>query len=367
MADQVLSRRALNRSLLARQLLLDRPAAAVPAGLAQLIGLQAQAQTPPYVALWNRVADFDPTVLSDLLVDRQVVRLALMRSTIFLCGADDALALRPLLQTGLDRALRGVVGPRLVELDVEAVAAEVRALVEVEPRTLDWLGGQLARRWPEFEPADLARVARTVVALVQVPPRGVWGQGGPAAHTSLESWVGRPLDRSRSLEWLVLRYLDAFGPASVADMQTWSGLTRLAAVVERLRPRLRGWRDDAGVELLDRPDAPRPDPDIDAPARLLGEFDNVLLAHVDRSRVLADVSAKRVMTSNGLVRGVALVDGFVRGTWRMERGPASATVVVSAFAPIARRDRAALAAQAAALSDLLTPGTTADLAVVAPG
>ncbi len=190
MADEVLSRRALNRALLARQLLLARHELEPLAALDHLIGLQSQAPDPPYWALWARLVGFDPAALSGLLIDRQVVRLAMMRSTIFLVTAADAWGLRPTLQPGLDRALRGVVGPSLGELDQPEVAAAVQALVEEGPRTFDELGRLLSERWPQFDPADLGRVARTVVPLVQVPPRGLWRTGGPARHTSLDAWVG---------------------------------------------------------------------------------------------------------------------------------------------------------------------------------
>ena len=360
MADAVFSRRALNRALLARQLLLRRHDLEPQVAVEHLIGLQSQAPEPPYWALWARLGGFEPTALAGLLVDRRVVRLAMMRSTLFLVSSRDAVGLRPLLQPGLERALRGVIGPTLVGLEQAAVAAEVRSLVESEPRTLDELGRALVGRWPSFAPADLARVARTVVALVQVPPRGLWQTGGPARHTSLEQWVLPPPDAAAppgpDLDQLVVRYLTAFGPASVADVQTWSGLTRLGAVVDRLRPGLVCGRDEHGVELFDVPEAPRPGPDVDAPVRLLGGFDNVLLSHVDRSRVLGDLDHRRVMTSNGLVRPVVLVDGFVAGTWRIDRvSPGRARATLTLLVGLARARRAALEAEAGAALALAEP------------
>jgi hypothetical protein len=377
MADEVISRRALNRALLARQLLLGRHDIEPLAALDHLIGLQSQAPEPPYWALWARLADFDPAHLSGLLLDRQVVRLAMMRSTLFLVRAADARVLRPLLQPGLDRALRGVVGPTLADLDQAAAAAAVRDLVSVRPRTLDELGRLLVERWPSFDPADLGRVARTVVPLVQVPPRGLWQAGGPAVHTSLETWF-RAGDEGHDhtagsqdatigphgLDGLVRRYLAAFGPASVADVQTWSGLTRLASVVNRLRPALACFRDDHGVELFDLPDGSRPDPDTVAPVRLLGGFDNILLSHADRTRALGELDHRRVMTNNGLVRPVVLVDGFVAGTWRMDRvGVRDAVVTITAFTPLARAARSALAAEAAAAVAMAEPDRDADVRI----
>ena len=393
MADQVLSRRALNRALLDRQLLLRRHDLEPLAALRRLVALQSQAPEPPYWALRARLADFEPGHLSRLLTDRWVVRLAMMRSTLFLVGADDARTLRPLLQPGLDRALRGVVGPALAELDQAEVAATVRGLVQERPRTLDELGKHLVARWSRFDPADLARVARTAVPLVQVPPRGLWQTGGPAVHTSLDAWVGGPAhdpaddpapdpddqdgagsqdgaggqdgaNELDGLDRLVWRYLGAFGPASVADVQTWSGLTRLAAVMTRLRPRLACFRDERGVELFDRPDGRRPEPDAPAPVRLLGGFDNILLSHTDRSRVLGDLDPRQVMTTNGLVRPVVLVDGFVAGTWRIDRvGDRRAVLTVTAFSPLSRPARSALGAEAAGALAMAAPHREPDLRI----
>ncbi|HEX5914286.1 MAG TPA: winged helix DNA-binding domain-containing protein, partial [Rubrobacter sp.] len=179
--------------------------------------------------------------------------------------------------------------------------------------------------------------------LVQVPPRGVWGRSGPAAHTTAESWLGRPLDSSPSIEDIVLRYLGAFGPATVKDVQTWSGLTRLGEVVERLRPRLRVFRDESGKELFDVPDAPMPDPDIPAPPRFLPEFDNLILSHADRTRFIADEYRKALTSKYGMVPAAFLVDGFVRGTWKSERSRGRATQEIKPFEPLAREHRAALA------------------------
>ena len=377
MADQVLSRRALNRALLGRQLLLHRHDLEPTAALRQLIGLQSQAPEPPYWAFRARLADFQPGDLSARLTDRRAVRLAMMRSTLFLVRADDARSLRPLLQPGLDRALRGVVGPTLADLDRAEVAAAVRDLVQERPRTLDELGRHLVTSWPRLDPADLARVARTAVPLVQVPPRGLWQTGGPAVHTSLDAWLGGRVDDRADpmpdlegpegldgLDGLVWRYLGAFGPASVADVQAWSGLTRLAAVMTRLRPRLTRFRDERGVELFDRPDGPRPAPDAEAPVRLLGGFDNVLLSHTDRSRVLGDLDHRRVMTTNGLVRPVVLVDGFVAGTWRIDRGgDRRAVLTVTAFSPLSRPARSALATEAVGALAMAEPDREPDLRI----
>ncbi|WP_316527852.1 winged helix DNA-binding domain-containing protein [Kitasatospora brasiliensis] len=341
---RVLGARALGRALLARQHLLTRTDQPPTALIHHLVGLQAQAAPqPPYLGLLARLDGFAPERLSALIERRAVVRIALQRGTIHLVTAEDCLTLRPLLQPMLDQALRTTYGKRLAGLDLDALAAEARALVEARPRTFQELGGLLAASRPEHDPAALAQAARCRLPLVQVPPRGLWGCGGPAAHTTAEDWLGHPLDPSPSLDDLVLRYLTAFGPATVADVQKWCGLSRLGAVLRRLAPRLLTFRDERGRQLYDLPEAPRPDGDTPAPVRLLAPFDNLLLSHADRTRVLPEEHRGRVMTRNGIVHGTLLVDGLVAGTWRLT---GDREVGVSPFGPLRRADREAAEAEA---------------------
>ncbi len=354
----VLSRQTLNRALLARQLLLRRAEMPVHDAVAHLYGLQAQAPNPPYLALWNRLAGFAPEELSQLITDRRAVRIALMRSTIHLVTAEDCLALRPVLQAAHDRGFAAGYGRRLTGLDLDAVAAHGRELVEQQPRTFAELGGLLAERFPGYDADALAPVVRTRVPLVQVPPRGLWGSSGQAAHTSAESWLSAGLaapDPAR----MVLRYLAAYGPASVQDVQAWSGLTRLKEVVAGLRPQLVTFRDERGVELFDLPDAPRPDAAEPAPLRLLGEFDTVLLSHADRTRIISDEHRRRVFTINGIIKATVLADGFVAGTWRIERGRAAATLRVEPFVQLSAVQRAALGEEAHRLLAFAAPGAQA--------
>ncbi|MEU8079099.1 winged helix DNA-binding domain-containing protein [Catellatospora citrea] len=344
----VLSRQTLNRALLSRQLLLSRARIPVHDAVAHLFGLQAQAPNPPYVALWNRLEDFAPSELSQLITDRRAVRIALMRSTIHLVTADDCLALRPVLAPALERGLTAAYGKQLTGLDLDAVAAHGRELVEAQPRTFAELGELLAQRFPGYDGGALAPVVRIRVPLVQVPPRGLWGSSGQAAHTSAESWLSAGL-AVPSADDMVLRYLAAYGPASVRDVQAWAGVTRLKEVVERLRPRLSTFRDEHGVELFDLPDAPRPEADVPAPVRLLGEFDSVLLSHADRTRIISDEHRKRIFTINGIIRATVLIDGSVAGMWRMERERGRAVLAVEPFVQFTAADRDAVAAEGARL------------------
>jgi hypothetical protein len=324
-----------------------------------LIGLQAQAPFPPYYGLWSRLEDFRPEDLATLITGRQVVRIALMRGTIHLASARDCLTLRPLIQPVLDKALAATYGRQLAGVDTGALAAAGRALTEAEPRTFSELGALLAEQWPSRSPAALAQGVRALVPLVQVPPRAVWGAAGQARHTPAEAWLGRPLDRGGSLDAIVLRYLGAFGPASVRDVQAWSGLTGLREIAGRLRPALRTFRDENGTELLDLPDAPRPDPGTPAPVRLVAEYENLILSHADRARVVSESDRPRLYGRNGVFPGTVLVNGLVAGIWRVARPAGAATLTVEPFGKISARDRDAITDEARRMLAFAAPGAAA--------
>ena len=318
--EPILSVRALNRATLERQHLLRRTTMAVPDLLESLVGLQAQTPHTAYVGLWTRLEDFRPEALSDRLVDRSVVRLALMRGTIHLVTARDAWDLRPLVQPVLARAWKSQFGRRLEGVDPAEVVALGRAFVDREPRTFRALGDHLLSRWPDRDRAALEQTVRAGVPLIQVPPRGLWGRSGPVAHTSIEAWLGEPpAGPPPTLDDLVRRYLGAFGPASVMDAQAWCGLTKLGEVFERLRPRLATFRDERGRELFDLPEAPRPDPETPAPVRFLYDFENLLLSYANRSRALPPGTERDPEARTQESLNTFTVDGFVRGTWRMDR------------------------------------------------
>ncbi|WP_311922998.1 winged helix DNA-binding domain-containing protein [Microbispora sp. H10836] len=342
----MLTRRELNRALLDRQMLLRRHDVKALAAIEHLVGMQSQAPLSAYVGLWNRLVDFRHEDLADLLTGRAAVRIALMRGTIHLVSADDCLALRPVMQPLLDRLLRTSYGRRLDGVDLGEVASAARALMEERPLSFAELEELLGARWPGRD--ALAQVVRAVVPLVQVPPRGVWGASGQARHVPAESWLGRPLGDGSAAGDMVLRYLSAFGPASVKDMQAWSGLTGLRSVVSGLH--LVTHRDENGVELFDLPGAPLPGADAEAPVRFLGEFDNLLLSHADRTRVIAEEHRSRVFTVNGIIRATILVDGFVAGLWRIERGRIerageTAVLEIEPFGPLGAATRDALATE----------------------
>ncbi|MEU8530212.1 winged helix DNA-binding domain-containing protein [Streptomyces sp. NPDC048629] len=350
-AHPVLTRRALNRATLDRQLLLRRSARSAEDAVRHLVGLQAQNTKPPYYALAARLDGFRPEDLSALMESRAVARMVTMRSTIHTHTADDCLALRPLMQAGgPDRELK-VFHKRLDGVDLDRLAALSRAAVEEKPRPVKELRTLLLAEWPDADPLALTVAARCILPLVQVTPRGLWGRSGQVALTTAEHWFGRPVaDPPPAPDETVRRYLAAFGPASVKDMQAWSMLTGLREAFERLRPELLVLQDENGVELFDLPDAPRPDADTPAPPRLLAEFDNLLLSHADRSRVVPPEYKGRTWSGNQ-AHPTFLLDGFLAGTWRLDTGrngvgKNSVVMTLQPFAAPTRAQRAALQEEA---------------------
>ena len=343
----VLTARALNRALLARQGLLERTATPPLDMVERLVGMQAQVPENPYVALHARITDFDPLELSAAIEDGRAVRAQLMRATIHLVSARDRAAIAPVTQDVLARTFKGQFSRRL-PVAGEVVAAAGRELLAQEPRTRAELAKQLGPRWPDADPAILAQAVTFLTPLIQTPPRGLWGGRGQArwalAADGDEPDVGR----------LILRYLAAFGPATTADIRTWSGLTGLRAAVERVRPRLRAFEDERGAELLDVPDGPLPDPGTPAPPRFLPEYDNVHLSHADRSRILGG-RGPGLPFPRGSWIGTLLVDGFYRANWSAADG----TLTIDRFTP-ADDDppgtQQAIEAEGTRLLELIQPG-----------
>jgi DNA glycosylase AlkZ-like len=344
---EVLSRRALNRALLERQLLLRRVAMPVADAVEHLVGLQAQATLPPYYGLWSRLEPFDPHEVGRLLTAREAVRLTLMRGTVHLATVRDALGLRPLVQAAIERGHNGTFGRRMGGADLGEIAAATRELLADGPLGARELGRRLVERGIGDDAEAIGNAARVYVPLVQVPPRGVWGESGQARYATLESWTGQAPQEEPSVEDVVVRYLRAFGPASVLDAQNWSGLTKLKAVVERLRPGLAIFCNEDGRELFDLPEAPRPDPGVPAPVRLLGEYDNLLLGHADRRRIVPEDFPWLAMRAPGRFVNNLLVDGVLRATWWIEReGKTTAVLAIRPHRKLTRGERHEVEAEA---------------------
>jgi hypothetical protein len=313
-----LSLRALSRATLARQLLLSRSPMSALDAIEHLVGMQAQAPFAPYYGLWSRLDSFTGEELSGLLTSRKVTRIVLMRGTIHLVTAKDCHRLRPLVQPALDRMLKANAthGKPLAAVGVTAVVDAAKQLLDTEALTPGEIGAQLAEQWPDTPPGSLAEAARSLLPLVQVPPRALWQRSGQVRLTTATAWLGKPRGKPLTIDDVVLRYLAAFGPASTADVQTWSGLSRLGEVIDRLN--LTHFKSEGGQTLYDIPNAPRPDPDTPAPVRLVAPFDNILLSHANRTRVICDEHRKRLFSGrNGVFPGTVLVDGFVAGTWEL--------------------------------------------------
>lgn len=353
---EILSNAELNRALLARQHLLERRRARIPETLEHLVGLQAQDPGDAYIALWSRLEGFDPDRLGRLLEDRKVVRMTLMRGTIHMVTSRDALGLRALVQPVLDRML-GAWRRQAKGVDPNDIAAAGRALLAGGPLTFAELGSRLARRWPEAEAEALARIVQMRVPLVQVPPRGVWGKRGAARHAPAESWLEDVPRSPLALDDLVLRYLGAFGPASVQDAQAWSGLTRLRGTFETLEDKLVAFRSPTGETLYDVPNAPRPPADTPAPPRFLPVYDNLVLGLRDRTRVVSPEVVVPLVSENTIVRWV-LVGGILGATWSIRKTERTATLTVTPYAHVSGEDRVELREEGERLLEFVAPEAT---------
>ncbi len=347
---QRLDGRRLNRATLARQQLLgrvDRPALDV---VRDLVGLQGQDPDPPYVMLWNRIDGFTVAQLTALQLDRSVVRATLFRGTLHLVATDDYLWLRPLLQPMLERWQRGAWGKALDGVDVEELAKAAEDLLDDGRLTRPRLSRALAARWPEHNPTAMARSVQGLLPVVHPPPDGLWHRYGPAHIALARNWLGRPLSPGVPPSTLIRRYFAAFGPATVKDVQAWSGLTRLREVVETMRPDLVTFTGEQGEELFDLHDAPRPDSDTPAPVRLLALADNVVLAHADRTRLVGPAAAARIGWE-----AAVLVDGEVAGFWTMAHDDDAAILTAELLRPLTSDQEAELEGEAARLLAFAAP------------
>ncbi|MEU0387709.1 winged helix DNA-binding domain-containing protein [Streptomyces chartreusis] len=350
----VLDARALNRATLARQLLLDRADLPVLDAVAHLCGLQAQEPQEPFTGLWSRLRAFDPAVLSELLTGRRVVRTHLMRRTVHLVTADDLVAWRARHDAMLRQRVLGTYRRELEGVDLGELAAAGReVMADGEPRSMGDLARAVADRWPAAGPRPLGEMlVAGLLPMVQLPPRGLWRTTAGVRYAPVASWLGReidppvPDDSDPVGQALVRRYLAAFGPAASADLRAWCGLAGLPAAVSALRQELVAFRDERGRELLDLPDAPRPDPDTPAPVRFLPAFDNAILGYHDRGRIIDD--AHRGLSVEGA--RVVLVDGRVAATWSVDTD----TVLVTPLRRFSRADRESVAEEGRALASFLS-------------
>jgi hypothetical protein len=331
--------------------------------------MQAQEPRPPFIGLWSRIEDGQREAMQRAMHDRELVRGTLMRGTIHLVTAADYAAFRPTIQPVLDQGM-AVLADRAAGLDndAERVLAAARELLMEEPRTFAELRSRLTEVFPHINDRALGFLVRMKLPLVLEPIEHPWAYTANARFTLAEPWLKMPLTMPDP-EALVLRYLAAFGPATVADAQMWSGLRNLKPIVEALRPQLLTFRNEQGKELFDLPDAPRPDPETPAPVRYLPEFDNLLLSHADRTRVIAE-EHRNVVYQKGNLRLLSsfLVGGMVAGIWRLEAKRKAATLSLAPFVPLPRQVQTELTEEGERLLRFLEPdATTHDIVFATAG
>lgn len=353
--DAVLDRLTLNRTLLARQRLLQRVPAPVAETVEHLVGMQAQVPLDPYVGLWSRLAAFDPVELEHLFLERAAVRMTLMRTTLHLVTARDAVRLRPVMQDVCARTFASIAFRRNLEgIDLAEVRARGLEALAPGPISTAELGRRLAEHWPDRDPVSLAYVVRYLVPVVQVPPRGLFGSTASPTLAPLGTWLGvepGALTEPAPADETILRYLAAFGPSTLADIRTWSWLAAIRPVIDRLRPRLRTYRDDANRRLYDVEDGLFVSPDLPAPVRFLGEYDNLFLAHADRTRV----TGEHRWGTPWVRKGAVFVDGFLGGSWWRERARDGGVLRIELLDPIHSAAEGELLAEARSLAAFLDP------------
>ena len=360
MPIETMSPARLSRATMARQLLLDREQLPAPEAIRRLCALQAQEPRPPYLALWSRLADFGPGDLRAALHAGAVLRVTLLRGTLHLVTADDYPLIRAPLQPVLGESF-AARGDRAAGIELAALLPAARAAYAAGPLTFEELRAQLAPAFPGLDERMLGYAVRMNLPLVMVPTEDRWGYPRVARFALTEPFgTGEP-------DELVVRYLAAFGPATAADAQAFTGLPRLKPVLERLAPRLVTFADERKRTLYDLPDAPRPDEETPVPPRFLPDFDNLALGYADRTRFLADAFKGQVTTRNLRVRATFLHDGVIRGTWGITRTAKSATLTMTGFEPLGKPAVAALEPEAEALLRFAEPDARAHRVVVADG
>ncbi len=342
-----LTLRRLNRATLARQRLLRREPGTAVEGVRSAVVLQAQEAPSPYLALWNRLEAFDPAELDRAFASQAVVKTQLFRITLHAVAAEDYPAFHEAMQVTLrsarlhDRRFRGDG----VSIEAtEALIPELRAFT-TEPRTNADVEAWLEARFGAPKP-------RVWWALRQYAPFVHAGTGGAWTFGPRPSYTGARLhersgDAAASTRHMVRRYLEGFGPATVADIAAFTTILRppIKAAIDAMRDELVTREGPGGAVLYDVPGGDLPDEDTVAPPRLLPMWDSTLLAYTERSRIVPGAYRRLVARSNGDVLPTLLVDGFVAGVWRVVEGGIEAT----AFEPLSDDAWAGLATEAAAM------------------
>ena len=338
-----ISLREWNRTLLSRQFLLERVDLPVLEVLDRCVGLQSQEPQAAFFGLWSRIEGFRPAELDHLMTERQVVRMASLRSTVFLMSTEDARWVRPVGQPALDGEL-AIHAKQLHGAEPDEIVQAGHALLTGTELSVRRLGQLLGASWPEERPSTLSAIVRAALPLVQVPPRGLWRRSGATTYRLLDEWApdAEPaITGHDALQQLIRLYLRGFGPATVNGIQTWARLTKLTRLVDAMVAsgeivRIEGPEEEklfdlAGLEIVDG-DAP-------APVRLLAPFDNVVVAQADRRRIVDQEVFPHLVTANGQSPGFVLVDGRVVGAWKPPGITSRTDVELEYLAPVTTRDR----------------------------
>ncbi|MFF2084953.1 winged helix DNA-binding domain-containing protein [Nocardia sp. NPDC058176] len=363
-----LSNRVLNRTLLARQHLLERSTLTTAQMCEHLIGLQAQDVPPPFVGLWSRIENFDPATVTTGLDDRTLVRITLMRGTIHLVTPPDALRIAPHIQPELEKVpfRKGFNYGAMVGLDPDEVRAHGEAVLGDEPMSTADLRVEAEKRYPDRDPGHVVSTWLYLLPVLQTPPRGRWRDNSRPVWSRVEPWLGAPLDPTYPVAELILRYLRAFGPASTMDMQTWSRLPAMKKAVAELGDRVRTYTDERGRTLYDAADLELADPDRPAPVRLLGWYDNALLSHQDRSRIVAELDTPPPRAATTMTSPV-LIDGFVAGLYKVFVKSGAARLRISPGRAWTKTEAAQVESEASALLTFLEPESEPRVEILAPG
>ncbi len=342
-----LTYRQLNRATLARQMLLERSDRSVVDAVEWLLGQQGQQSNDPYIGLWSRLAGFSHASLTELIVGKRLARATTMRGTLHLHSAADLVGMRKLVQPVLDRMWQSNFRRRFGDNDPDAVLAAAIEVADRGPATAGAIGKVLAGRFPTAEPLSMTVLLQVREIMVQVPPTRIWGSGHAPLLQRAPTYLP-PTTSNLDLTTLVRRYLAAYGPASVNDMQSWCGLTKLGEIFELIRGELVTFVAPDGRELFDLPDAPRPDADTPAAIRFMPLFDNALLGYDNRSRIVAEDDARRFNVLAEYTPTV-LVDGIIAAAWAIERRKGAATLTVTPHWTLRSADIAGIEREGAAL------------------
>jgi Winged helix DNA-binding domain len=322
-AERVLTRRELNRALLARQLLLERSSLTATKAAERLGGLQAQSTASPYLSLHARLEGFEREQLTKALKSRRLVKALLQRGTLHVVAPRHYWAVMAIRREFASALWPPAYEARITSKEIERLGRKVLKELGEGEISLKEAQGLLAPHVREGVPATfLWRRIQSYAHVVHVAPSGVWGYGGHGVYAAAEGRLsGEAPSLADAFDELVTTYLRAYGPATPHDLGQWAGIPRVQPIRESFeRLSLRTFRSESGKVLHDVPRAPLPDAETPAPARLAPRFDNLVLSHADRTRILGDVAPSRIVTNNAVVHATILVDGFVAGTWQLEKG-----------------------------------------------